>query len=331
MNIQTLDHKNSIDSGFIERILIDIACIESGFLKENFADKKKKFFEFSELKRGIPLTIPFIPQILDSADFFQLSVEDFSKIIFGENSLNYIGTKLCYKTNIFVKNYKIKSDYKEKIKSFINEIYETKFKISELKEKFNYLGAFQTRNIPHLGHEKIIEIMLEACDAVVINPIIGPKKPGDVNSQKLKYIYENILKPRFDNRIFFIPIRANMFYAGPREAIHHCYMREWLGFTKFSIGRDHAGSDNFYDPSAAKQALIQNQDNFKLKILTHNGAYFCKKCKKILLKGSCLHDKDNFEEISGSELRNYLKNRKIYKFASADVANWAMKNFKFLF
>ena len=157
MNIQTLNHKNSIDSNFIERILIDIACIESGLLKENFADKKKRFFEFSELKRGIPLTIPFIPQILDTAEFFQLSVEDFSKIIFGKNSLNYIGTKLCYKTNFFVKNYKIKSDYKKKIKSFINEIYETKFQISELKEKFNYLGAFQTRNIPHLGHEKLLK------------------------------------------------------------------------------------------------------------------------------------------------------------------------------
>ena len=88
-------------------------------------------------------------------------------------------------------------------------------------------------------------MMLNHCDAVVINPIVGPKKPGDVNSEKLKYIYENLLKPKFKNRIFFIPIRANMFYAGPREAIHHCQIREWLGFTHFSVGRDHAGSDNF--------------------------------------------------------------------------------------
>ena len=41
--------------------------------------------------------------------------------------------------------------------------------------------------------KKIIEMMLENhCDAVIINPIIGPKKPGDVNSEKLKYIYENL-------------------------------------------------------------------------------------------------------------------------------------------
>ena len=31
------------------------------------------------------------------------------------------------------------------------------------------------------------------------------------------------------------------------KAIHHCIMREWLGFSNFSVGRDHAGSDNFYN------------------------------------------------------------------------------------
>ena len=331
MNFQIKEYKNSLETNFIDRILIDIACIESGIFKNNFVDSKKKFFQFSELKKGIPLTIPFIPEIIESSDFYDLTIKDYSNILFGENSQYYIGTKLSYKINIFVKNYKIKFNYRKRIKGYINEILETKSKISELKDKFKYLGAFQTRNIPHLGHEKIIEVMLENSDAVIINPIIGPKKPGDLNSQKLKFIYENILKPRFNNRIFFIPIRANMFYAGPREAIHHCIMREWLGFTNFSVGRDHAGSDNFFDPQAAKQALIKNQDNFNIKILSHNGAYFCKECEKILLKGSCYHSDDNLEEISGSDFRNALKHKKTYKFASKDIFDWASKNFKLLF
>ena len=38
------------------------------------------------------------------------------------------------------------------------------------------IGAFQTRNILHLGHELIINEMLEFCDHVVINPVLGPKK-----------------------------------------------------------------------------------------------------------------------------------------------------------
>ena len=57
-------------------------------------------------------------------------------------------------------------------------------------------------------------------------------------------------------------------------------------FYHFSVGRDHAGSDNFYDPKSAAKTIIKNQDNFNIKILNHNGAYFCNKCGKILLRGS---------------------------------------------
>ena len=331
MNIQIKELKNSINSEFFERTLIDIACIKSGILKKNFVNNKKMFFDFKEFQKGIPLSIPFIPELLSSNDLFEINKEDYSRIIFGNNSQNYVGTKLCYFTNFFVKKIKVKPHYKKIIKKYIDEILDTKIKISELKDKYCHLGAFQTRNIPHQGHEKIIEMMLNHCDAVVINPIVGPKKPGDVNSEKLKYIYENLLKPKFKKRIFFIPIRANMFYAGPREAIQHCQIREWLGFTHFSVGRDHAGSDNFYDPKAATKTTLTNNSYFNIKILNHDGAYFCKKCKKVLLKGTCSHEGNFLEEISGSEFRSHLKKNKIYKFASKEIAYWAAKNYNSLF
>ena len=58
-------------------------------------------------------------------------------------------------------------------------------------------------------------------------------------------------------------------------------IREWLGFTHFSVGRDHAGSDNFYDPKAATKTILIKNNYFNIKILNHDGAYFCKKCKKV--------------------------------------------------
>ena len=58
---------------------------------------------------------------------------------------------------------------------------------------------------------------------------------------------------------------------------------------------------------------------------------FVKNVRKILLKGSCSHEDDNLEEISGSDFRNALKKKKIYKFASKDIFNWASKNFNSLF
>ena len=39
-----------------------------------------------------------------------------------------------------------------------------------------------------------------------------------------------------------------MHYAGPREAIHHINLREMVGFNRFTIGRDHAGAENNFQP-----------------------------------------------------------------------------------
>ena len=43
MNIQIKEYKNSLNSEFFERTLIDIACIESGIFKKNFVNNKKSF------------------------------------------------------------------------------------------------------------------------------------------------------------------------------------------------------------------------------------------------------------------------------------------------
>ena len=59
--------------------------------------------------------------------------------------------------------------------------------------------------------------------------------------------------------------------------------------------------------------------------------HFCEKCKKTVLKGTCNHNFKLLHEISGSELRYCLKNKKNYKYASKDIQKWATKNFHTLF
>ena len=78
--------------------------------------------------------------------------------------------------------------------------------VARIKETYKIVGAFQTRNIPHFGHEKIIERMLEVCDHVVINPVIGPKKSGDVKLEVLEMIYEYLILHKYEHRISFLPI-----------------------------------------------------------------------------------------------------------------------------
>ena len=327
MNIQFLECSTKFDNDFIERTLIDIACIESGMLKKNKIDNKRTFFNFMNLKKGIPILVPYIPEILDSNKIFNVEISDYSNIIFGKNSEKYIGTKLSYNTNLFVSSFKVKSEYRNIIDNYIKEILNTKFKISQLKNKYKTIGAFQTRNIPHLGHEKIIKKLLNECDYVVINPVIGPKKNGDVRPEVLKKVYNFYIKKFFNpKKVFFKPIIANMFYSGPREAIHHALIRQTLGFDKFIVGRDHAGAEGVYKPNAAPEIIKKFRSQLKIKVITHQGSYYCLKCKRVVLKDDCKKT-CKFINISGTEFRKKINLKKPFKYARPELNNY-LKTFK---
>ena len=70
---------------------------------------------------------------------------------------------------------------------------------------------------------------------------------------------------------------------------------------------------------------------FKIKILYHSGAYFCKSCGKIILKGNCNHKYCELKEVSGSKLRHCLKSNKTYEYASKDIQEWSKENIKTLY
>ena len=93
----------------------------------------------------------------------------------------------------FLTNIKIKKKYNKIIKEISNFNKNSIYEIKKTNNKFNQTCSFQTRNIPHLGHEKIIETLLEKFDHVIINPLIGPKKKGDVKFEVLKKSYDYII------------------------------------------------------------------------------------------------------------------------------------------
>jgi sulfate adenylyltransferase len=107
-------------------------------------------------------------------------------------------------------------------------------------------------------------------------------------------------------------------------------LREKFGFNIFTIGRDHAGAENVYHPLSAINLVKKNLTKFKIQTFTHNGAYFCEKCDKIILKGECSHLK-SLKEISGSEFRQNIMKNKSYKFARKEIHDILKKSKKKLF
>ena len=330
MNMQSIYTTSNTNENSIERTVIDLAGVKSGMLAENFVRYSKDLANFEQPKNGLPILIPCIPSMFENYEKFVLKCEDIKRLIFGPVNSDYIGCKLALAGDTFLSKFRIKSAFQKKVDTYTKEILSVRKRIKTLVEEFTLVGAFQTRNIPHLGHEKIIGKMLEHCELVVINPVVGPKKQGDIDSEKLRGLYDSVLKPRYQKRIEFLPIRANMFYAGPREAIHHARLRQWLGFTHFTVGRDHAGAEGIYEDTAAVEMIRKIQDQLSIKIITHGGAFHCSICDKVVLQNDCNHSKKILTEISGSDFRFCLNMKKNYPFAALDVQKWASKNFEYL-
>ena len=317
----------------IPRCIIDLVNIKLKVQDDQAVFTENVLKKFENIKEGIPLLIPAHKKIFifNRDDTFNLSPRRVLNTVYNLEDKNYIGFRTSFEKFIFLSRFKLKPSYHE----VFNFVYQYNLdainKIRNLKNIHNSLGAFQTRNIPHFGHEKIIETMLDRCDHLVINPVIGPKKKGDVLIENLDYVFSNILSKKFYSKISFIPIFANMFYAGPREAVHHAKLRTKLGFTHFSVGRDHAGAHNAYDPYLAPSLIDALKEEFEINVITHDGAYYCKKCCKVVLKGHCNHNKKFLEDISGSSFRDYLQRSQIYKFADKKVQSYIIKNKEHIF
>jgi sulfate adenylyltransferase len=141
----------------------------------------------------------------------------------------------------------------------------------ELREEFTRLGwrkivAFQTRNPMHRAH---VELTLRAAKEVeanlLIHPVVGKTKPGDVDHYTRVRAYQAVLDryPRYTAKLALLPLAMRM--GGPREALWHAIIRKNHGATHLIVGRDHAGpgSDSsgepFYGPYEAQEMLQQHE------------------------------------------------------------------------
>ena len=304
--------------------LINAGNINSGLLSENFVQSHEDFFNFPVNLRGLPILVAADPAVFEfsSEDVFEIREDEILTKVYDLENKEYVGYQHAFRSNSFLSRFRVKKSFEKIEEKIILQNQRVFDEVARIKETYKIVGAFQTRNIPHFGHEKIIERMLELCDHVVINPVIGPKKSGDVRLEVLEMIYEYLIKHKYGHRISFLPIFANMFYAGPNEAIHHAILRQKVGFDLFSVGRDHAGAQGAYLPSLAVEKLVENEKNLNIKIFGHHGAVFCDTCNSAVLFGECDHNVKKYKDIAGTQFRLSIRNKENFSFADKEMQSY---------
>jgi sulfate adenylyltransferase len=153
----------------------------------------------------------------------------------------------------------------------------TPAQVRELLEAMGHANvvAFQTRNPLHRIHEELTKrAAAEVGGSLLIHPVVGMTKPGDVDHFTRVRTYRALVDHYYakdGTLLSLLPLAMRM--AGPKEALLHAIIRRNHGANHFVVGRDHAGPGKdssgkpFYGPYDAQEAMLQHGDELGMKMI----------------------------------------------------------------
>jgi len=188
----------------------------------------------------------------------------------------------------------------------------------ELKKQFKKIGwdkvvAFQTRNPMHRAHKEIsFRAATENGANLLLHPVVGPTKPGDIDHYTRVRCYQKILKyfPEGTTMLSLLPLAMRM--AGPREALWHALIRKNYGCTHIIIGRDHAGPGNdhngnpYYGPYDAQELVSKYEKDIGIKMIPFKMMVYVQDIDEYMEIDKVPKEYKSLS-VSGSELRHRLE------------------------
>ena len=189
---------------------------------------------------------------------------------------------------------------------------------NELRALFRKLGwrkvvAFQTRNPLHRAHQELtFRAAREAEANLLIHPVVGMTKPGDVDHFTRVRCYEAVLDQYPAQTTALSLLNLAMRMAGPREAVWHGLIRKNHGCTHMIVGRDHAGpgknsqGKDFSDPYAAQELFAKHAGEIGIEMVDFKHMVYVQE-KAQYYPANEIPEGSTVLDISGTELRRRLR------------------------
>jgi len=298
--------KNKLSNGLVWPIPI-VLDVPDQFLKS--LDKN----EYISLRN----TEGFLLAILKVKEFWAPNKKEEANLVFKSNDLNHPGVDYLF--NHTNNNY---------ISGELVPIQENKyFDFTHLRKSpqeardffrlnnWKDVIAFQTRNPMHRAHYELTKLAMDEHNSkLLIHPVIGMSKPGDIDHFTRVKCYQHIIKYYPENSVELSLINLAMRMAGPKEALWHAIIRKNYGCNRIIIGRDHAGpgvnaeGEPYYQPYDAQELIAQYQEELEIKMVPFKEMVFAKN-KKTYLPLDKIEQDDPIEKLSGTQFKELLQQR----------------------
>lgn len=209
----------------------------------------------------------------------------------------------------------------------------------ELRQYFDKLGwrsivAFHTSKPMHAVHyEMTLRASKQANAHILIHPVVGMAKPGDLHYYSRVHCYQAILKqyPKSLVALALIPIAMRM--AGPREALMNAIIRQNYGCTHYIVGTEHAGPPNvrdsakrFYPTGASQQYVEKYKADLDIEIINIEELCYDEDKERFIAKSTNKNALCSSESFSNSRvLSALLKQEEIPKWVSFPEVITALK------
>jgi sulfate adenylyltransferase len=197
---------------------------------------------------------------------------------------------------------------------------------AQLREEFAKRGwrkvvAFQTRNPMHRAHHELtLRAAKEEEANLLVHPVVGMTKPGDVDHYTRVRCYQALMSHYPQNTAYLSLLPLAMRMGGPREAIWHAIIRKNHGCTHLVVGRDHAGPGKdstgkpFYGPYDAQQLMQEHEKELGVKMVDFKQMVYVPD-EDLYYPVDEVPEGKKTLDISGTELRDRLAR-------GTEIPNW---------